>query len=136
MFKIVIDGEVFTVEKVHDYGYPMVELDDKTDWYIFQDSESAGEAAREYWENLAQDDPREFTCLVGEKTLVAWALGQYAGPGSTSVKSLEEWLDLWLDLPEEQWGSYDGSEQDCRINNNLLEELEFESNNCVCYRHN
>lgn len=132
---IAIDNEVYEVTDLNELGYYMLTLDDKTEWYIFQDSESAGEAAREYWEDLVRIDPQEFTCLVGEETLVSWALGQSAGPGSTAVNSLQEWLDLWLDTPEEHFASYDGNEVECRISKSLQDELGF-TNSCVCYRHN
>jgi hypothetical protein len=93
-------------------GLLHIRFDNNEEYYIFESSEQAGEAAREYWEDLAQDDPQEFACLIGEKTLVQWAMGQYAGPGSTQVTSLNEWLDLWLDTPEEHHASYDGVERE------------------------
>jgi len=136
---MVIDGEVCKVKEVVNYGYlPMIELEDGRDYYIAKDKDEAGEKAREYWEEMAENDPEEFAALVGEKTLVSWALGQYAGPGSTKVQNLDEWLDLWLDTPEEQWASYDSQEKDCRLNLNLITELGWEDNevNAVCYRHN
>ena len=136
---IVIDGELCKVKEVHNYGYlPMIKLEDGRDYYIAKDKDEAGEKAREYWEEMAQDDPEEFAALVGEKTLVSWALGQYAGPGSSKVQNLDEWLDLWLNTPEEQWASYDSQEKDCKLNLNLITELEWEEDevNAVCYRHN
>lgn len=81
-------------------------------YMVFPDADVAGQAAREFWEQLASDDPAEFRCIVGEENLIAWAMGQHAGPGSRSVASLSEWLDLWLDTPEEHWASYDGEEQE------------------------
>jgi len=96
---------------------------DGAEYVIFENSEMAGEAAREYWENLAQDDPDEFACLVGKDTLVQWALGQSAGPGSTAVNSLEEWLDLWLTHPEEHFATYDGTEQHFLVNEAVSDEL-------------
>ncbi len=79
-------------------------------WLLFRDKEAAGEAARERWADMAHNDPEEFACMVGQETLVSWALGQYAGPGSTQVKSLEEWLDLVADHPAEELASYDGEQ--------------------------
>ena len=139
---IIIQGEYHRVEKVHDYGWTMLELDDGTEWYFFSSREEAGKEAREYWEDMAHDDPSEFTCIVGEATLVKWALNQYASPGSVSVRNLEEWLDLWLDVPEEHWGSYDGEEVDeiClspRLCDKLgVEYLTSSCNTWVAYRHN
>ena len=115
MIVAYIDNEriVFDPDKSNDYGdLPMIETDDGQEFYLAESSEEAGEKAREYWEDLAQDDPREFTCLVGEETLIQWGLGNSAGPGYTAVKSLNEWLDLWLNTPEEHFASYDGVERE------------------------
>jgi hypothetical protein len=112
--KIKIDGEIYEVKKVHTYSsLPMLELEDGSEYYVAESSETAGEKAREYWEDLAQDDPKEFACLVGEKTLIAWGLGQSAGPGSTHTRGLNDWLDLWLNTPEEHFASYDSQEREC-----------------------
>ena len=131
-----IDNEVMDVN-VNNYGYPTV-VDGRIGgfWYLFQDHETAGVAAREYWESMAENDPQEFTCMVGEETLVKWALNRFAGPGSTQVRNLEEWLDLWLDTPEEQWGSYDGNCVEGTISKEVQEELGFDSKDVVFYRHN
>ncbi len=128
--KIKIDGEIYEVRKVHsNHGYlPMVVLEDNSEYYLAESTEAAGEKAREYWEDLAQDDPTEFACLVGEKTLVQWGMGHHAGPGSTQVKSLQEWLDLWLKTPEEQFASYDSAERECK----LVTEHDFEEGQCAC----
>jgi hypothetical protein len=80
------------------------------EWHLFASTEDAGKAAREYWEDMAERDPTEFRHMVGDETLIAWALGRYAGPGHTRVASLTEWLDLWLDTPEEYFAGYDGTE--------------------------
>ena len=129
------DGTFLTVENVHEHGYlPMLECDDGTEWYVAESTEAAGEAAREYWKDMAENDPKEFACMVGEQTLVSWALGQSAGPGSTQVTSLEEWLDLWLDTPEEQWASYDSEEHEVTRSGKIVEELGFTPG--VVYRHN
>jgi hypothetical protein len=64
--------------------------------------------------------------MVGESTLVAWALGQSAGPGSTHVNSLEEWLDLWLDTAEEHFASYDSEEREVHgVTADAEEEIGF-----------
>jgi hypothetical protein len=115
MIVAYIDGKrvVFTPEETTQYGYgELIETEDGEEYYIFEDRDQAGEAAREYWEDLAQDDPHEFAYLVGEETLIQWGLGNYAGPGSTQVQNLQEWLDLWLDTPEEQFASYDSQERE------------------------
>jgi hypothetical protein len=125
--KIKINDEFITVVEIIDYGYlPLLIMDDGTSWYIAENSDEAGALARESWKRLAEDDPEEFACIIGEKNLIAWALGQSAGPGSASVSSLEEWLDLHLDCPEEHFASWDGLEVDVDvISRDLYEELEF-----------
>lgn len=134
--KIAIDNEVYEVDDIHDCGYlTIIRLDDGTEWYIAQDSEQAGEKAREYWEDMARNDREELISIIGKETFISWALGEFAGPGSAKVEGLEAWLDLWLDVPEEQWSGYDGTERDCRISRSLQEEISLR-NKCVCYRHN
>lgn len=119
--KVRIDGETIEFDRVNGTGWSGVAIADagRADYYIAEDSETAGKAAREYWEeyweDMAHNDPEEFTCMVGEATLIAWGLGRSAGPGSTAVNSLDEWLDLWLDTPEEHWGSYDSTECDVTL---------------------
>ncbi len=89
---------------------------------------------------MAQDDPANFTCMVGEQNLIAWGLGQSAGPGSTAVNSLNEWLDLWLDTPSEHWAGYDGHEYEVEgASEALVDELCFCDPGCgewVVYRWN
>lgn len=132
--RIKIDGTIYVVDDVTNYDIPMIEIDDM-EFYLFENSKAAGEEARRYWEDLAQDDAEELVCMIGQETLVSWALGQYAGPGSTKVKSLEEWFDLWLDTPEEQWASYDSKESIVDVcGRKLEEELGFVPT--VAYRHN
>ncbi len=132
---ITIDGEKMEVDSVQNYGYlPLVEIG-KRKYYLAESSETAGEAARKYWEEMAENDPKEFACMVGEETLVQWGMNKYAGPGSTQVRSLNEWLDLWLDTPEEEFAGYDGTE--CEVteaDDELTEELGFTPT--VAYRHN
>jgi hypothetical protein len=110
--------------------------DGNREWYVFQDEEQAGKEAREYWLDMATYDQAEFVYIVGESTLVEWALGNLAGPGSTQVSSLEEWLDLWLTTPEEQWASYDGNVLDGTVSKEVMDELGFDEKEVVFYRHN
>ena len=131
---IVIDNEVLEVTDVND-NY--IEIENGTEYIIFKDQGSAGESARDYWEDMAKNDKSEFVCMVGEETLIDWCLSNLAGPGSTKVSSLEDWLDLWLDIPEEHFASYDGEEiGDIRFNKNLSNELGFDYSNAVIYRVN
>lgn len=117
-----IDDEILT----GDLYSNTLEVGPSHRYVIFENSKEAGKAAREYWKDMAERDPKEFTCMVGEETLVSWALGQSAGPGSTHVRSLDEWLDLSLDCPEEHFATYDGLEVDCEISRALAEKLNID----------
>ena len=99
-----------------------IELDDGTEWIIFESTEAAGKAAREHWADMAENDPKEFACMVGENTLIQWGMGRSAGPGSTHVNSLQEWLDLWLDTPEEHFSGYDGQSRNVTFSDKELQE--------------
>ena len=94
-----------------------------TELHLFKDEEQAGEYARDYWKDFIESDPDSAVEMLGAKTLIAWALGQFAGPGTTQVRSLEEWLDLYLDAPDEHFelGPYDIE----AIGENLVEKLGF-----------
>lgn len=111
MEKLIIDGGVVTVNNIteNNDGF-YLECDNGCEYIAFDCQETAGEAARQYWVEMAEHDKEEFKCMVGTDNLIAWGLGEYAGPGTTKVQSLDEWLELWLDTPAEQWASYDGEE--------------------------
>ena len=132
--RVKIDGEIYTVEEVYQGGYLPIVQCDGAEFYVAEDSEAAGKAARRYWEDRANDDAEEFACLVGRETLVAWGLGRSAGPGYSQVRSLQEWLDLWLSTPEEEFASYDGDERQVNRVGRLSVELGFVPT--VAYRHN
>ncbi len=105
------------------------------EYVLFANSREAGEAARAYWADMSKNDKEEFACIVGTDTLVEWALGNMAGGGTKKVSSLEEWLDLWLGIPEEHWASYDGKEVTAVISQSLADALSI-STSCVAYRSN
>ena len=132
---INIEGQEYLVEEVQTYGYLPLLICGEKEFYVAESHESAGKAAREYWKDMARDYPGDFVRIVGKENLVKWALGQWAGPGSVQVRSLEEWLNLHLDVPEEQFGGYDGTElvvQSC--SDDLVDELGFKPT--VAYRWN
>jgi hypothetical protein len=127
-----VDGKrtVFDADDADVQGDLQMIKADGGEFYLFENNEDAGEAARAYWEDMAYNDPKEFTCMVGEETLIQWGLGQWAGPGSTQVQSLQEWLDLWLSIPEEHFASYDGNEGEFECKHPDWDEF------TVAYRHN
>lgn len=140
-YGIVIDGESYILETIRSLGFQaeMVEISPSVghspSFIVSEDQETAGQAARERWAEMAEHDPSEFACIVGEQTLVAWALGQPAGPGTSQVTSLSEWLDLWLDTPEEEWAGWDHAEREpSEVGPALRDELGFWPG--VAYRSN
>ena len=83
------------------------------EYLIFESSEDAGKAAVEKWEDLAQNDPKEVIELIGVEVLLKWALEQTAGPGLGKANSFRGWLDdIVAKHPEEEFASYDASEQE------------------------
>jgi hypothetical protein len=132
---ITIDGERIEYPIVTACGRGALIQDGSREWTVFKDSDDAGQDAREYWANMARNDPAEFALMVGESTLVSWGLGQPAGPGSYKVRSLSAWLDLWLDTPEDHHARYDGEERTVdHIGEDLCEEVGFTPT--VAYRVN
>jgi len=125
---IQYDGETFNIDDSFSMDDGLHVTWNGAEYYLFADSEIAGIAAREYWEDMARNDQTEFTCIVGEAALIVWGLGEFYAVGSTSVGSLEDWLDLWLDTPEEYWASYDSKERECYINESLADEFDFDWN--------
>jgi hypothetical protein len=130
----IINQHSGSVEVIAKLDHP---TEGMCEYLLFESHDIAGAAARDRWKEMAQYDPKEFTCI--------WALGQYAGPGNSQVSSLDEWLDLWLDTPEEEFASYDGTERDCMIDEEMAEELGWNWNpnkndemlmDCVAYRWN
>ena len=137
---IVIDNEVVEVENTNDNGFGgfIIECDNGNEYQVFENTEKAGEAAAEYWRDMAENDPAEFICMVGEETLVKWALNQYAGPGNEKAKNLEGWLNITANYPEEHWASYDGNEiEGAKFNKHFQYETGFyDRDYIVLYRCN
>lgn len=136
---ITIDGEDYEIKDVYDSGHlPMIattKSGNGPEFYVARSSKEAGKAARQYWKDMAELDKSEFRTMVGDEALLAWALGEYGGPGSTKVKSLKEWFDLHLDVPEEQFADYDGNERTVeKVSPELRKALGFTPK--VAYRHN
>jgi len=96
---------------------------DQTGLILFETREDAGKYVRAYWEDFVEHEGAdEVGEMFGVETLVSWALGRLAGPGSIMVNNLNEWLDLHLDCPEEHF------EQELEVDavsENLVEALGF-----------
>jgi len=134
---IIIDDETLEVTSTQslDRGDLWELGTDEGDFIVSSSRESAGAAARERWQEMAENDPEEFRMMVGDESLVRWALGQSAGPGTSQVNSLGEWLDLHLEVPEEEWAGYDGTERDVeRVSSDIVAELGYAPT--VAYRCN
>lgn len=122
---IEVDGEAYPVSSIHNHGdLPIVDLG-FAEYMVAPDRKTAGEAAKNYWRTMAEDDPSEFTAIVGEDTLTSWSLGKTAGPGSVKVSSFNEWLEVVAENPHETFASYDGKEHQGYINKKLADDLGF-----------
>jgi methylthioribose-1-phosphate isomerase len=130
--EISLNGDVFA-PKVETYGPGVTLTDGRREFVVFASREDACAAARERWADMAENDPKEFACIVGEECLVAWALGHSGGHAGCS--SLTEFLDLIETVPAEEFASYDGNEIDrIECGADLAEEIGFVP--AVAYRHN
>ena len=90
---------------------------------LFKTREDAGQYVRDYWEDyIDTESPEEVIAILGAETLISWALGRSAGPGTSKVNSLEEWLDLHIDTPEEH---FEEEYEIDAIASNLVEILGF-----------
>lgn len=137
---ILVDGESYTVDNWYDLGFKAnivhVSTLEGEEFYLAEDSSEAGRAARERWEDMAENDAEEFRCLIGDDVLISWAMGRADGPGNDkSARNLQEWLDIVAEHPDEEFGSYDGTEIDgVSVSDDLAEEIGFVPT--VAYRHN
>jgi hypothetical protein len=128
--KIKIDNETLKVDKVYNGVYLPLLKCGKLEFYVAKDSESAGEAARKYWEDVANNDPAEFACLIGEERLVQWAIGQ---GDSFGISAFGEFLDKVAEHPEAEFAHYDGQERDCEIVPDWTDEPEPDFYECgIC----
>jgi len=121
---VVIDGTVYEGLSVSSYDFHGVK--EAGNFYLAEDEDQAGTAARQNWEDMAKHDPSEFACMVGEETLVQWGMGQSAGPGTSKVNSLSEWLDLFLTDYASELARYDGEERTVDFcSEDMIEELGY-----------
>ncbi len=133
---ILINGVAYPIVDIYEGGYLPILSTGCKEFTVAQDSEHAGEKVEEYYRDTLENDKEQFKYLVGEDNLLSWSLGEMAGPGSTKVRSLEDWFELVAEYPEEQWASCDGLEVEAEISPALQEELGFDSPLIVAYRSN
>lgn len=128
---IVIDGENYHVDAINVWeGEDLIQIavscdhDEDMEFILAPDAETAGKTSRQRWADMVENDPAEFRAMVGDENILRWAMGQSAGPGSVHVTSLEAWLDLHINTPEEEWACYDGAERDVEgMSSDLAETL-------------
>ena len=112
-----IHSNFFTVaesdcQSCGEYGQLSVQHDGEAwpeDIVLFKSREDAGQYVRDYWEDYIDSESSD-------------EVGRLAGPGSVKVRSLQEWLDLYLDVPEEHFEEEYSVEA---IGENLVEILGF-----------
>ena len=129
--RIKIDGEIYEVDKVYANRHPVLIQGGKMEFYAFEDSEEAGKAVAEHYRDMANDDPQEFTAIIGEQRLIGWAMNK---SDSFGISSFDEFLERVAEVPEDHWASYDGQEREIQRVGKLYDELGFVPT--VAYRHN
>lgn len=109
--KIRIDGEDYDTDDIDNGRYSVLPMlkDGRMEFYLAESSEAAGEKARERWQDMANDDPKEFACIIGEERLVQWAMGHSDGFG---ISGMEDFLEAVERVPEEEFAGYDGQERE------------------------
>ena len=138
MEQITLNDETHDVQDVSASGYlPRVRLLNGHEYYVAETHEIAGEAASKYWRDLAETDPKEFASLIGEERVVQWAMNQ---SDSFGICNAEEFFDRVGDVPEEEFGRYDGHEiEGVTLSAALAQELDLEDADpqyIVAYRQN
>lgn len=124
---IHFDGDTLNLDNYFENGEDGIHVTwNGGDWYVFPNEDIAGQAARDYWEDMAHNDKAEFRAIVGEDALIAWCLGESYAVGTKAVSSLDSWLDLWLTTPEEHWASYDCEQREGYINKAFADEFGFD----------
>ena len=135
---IVIENEVVEVTNVNDYGVTYLECDNGCEYAIFRSRDEAGKAARDYWQDMRDNDKEEFKCLIGPERLLQWACDE---SDSFGISSFDEFLDIIETVPEEQFAIYDGYEIGLtklkNMNKNLKNKLNYSDyEDIVLYRQN
>ncbi len=135
-----LDNKLVEVVNYYDNGYGGYGMvcDNGCEYNVFPDRETAEKASSKYWRDMCENDKEEFVAIIGVKTLLAWAMGESAGPGSCKCKSLEDWFDMTEDYPEEQWTPYDHEEiEGVEFNKHFENATGFDDRkHIVLYRHN
>ena len=80
-------------------------------YYVFSDSDSAGEAAVDYWKVFTEWCMDDFIRMFGEAPLKAWERGESAGKDMFEATSLEEWIEAKREVPEETFAKYDSEDR-------------------------
>ena len=89
---------IFTQKNLEETGYgKRIRLGGKK-FYFFANVDEAGDVVKEYWEDLALNDPEEFVSIVGYDRVIQWA---------RSGIGYDTWLENTGNTPEDFWGNYD-----------------------------
>ena len=124
--RVKIEDELMTVVDVCGYGFgdlQMVEMDNGEEYYIANLGD-AEKAVYDYWKDMARNDKREFTCIIGEERLVQWALGE---SDSFGIDSLEEFCKINADYCEETLATYDSNAREVKKIGHLIDILDLKT---------
>lgn len=100
----------YTVQDITDIyedAFGIVVCIGNEEWYVFLRREDAEKAVSDYWYDMAENDPKEFACIIGKERLVQWALGE---SDSFNIDSLDNFCEVSGEYCEETLASYDSNE--------------------------
>ena len=127
MFVQIQDRQYQVKEIKEGHALPLVVLDDGHEFFIGSSPEDAGEAAARYYWNLVDQDPHKLRQLIGDETLINWAMGKESGPvgrHEKSATSLQEWIEKIVKRhPDVEFGHYVGSEVRVGVSGDLARRL-------------
>ncbi len=122
-----VDGDEYEVDDVSVGGLlPMLSTTGPHEFYIAQDSDQAGEAAKALWQERIDSEPDEFVTMIGAERLIKWAMGQSDEFG---MSSLRDFLSSVANNPAEELASYDSNESDASISKAIADKLQIPCKN-------
>lgn len=104
-----IDCTIQDITDIYDDAFGTCICIGNQEYYVFTDREDAEQAVYKYWEDMAQDDPKEFACIIGDDRLIKWALNQSDEYG---ICNADEFFEVCGQHCEETLAGYDGQENE------------------------
>ena len=117
------DQEPMELTEIREYYWAegVWEAESYKSFYILAvDEECAEKAVSEYYHDMAENDPQEFACIVGEGRLIKWALNQ---PDEYGFRNADEFIAAVAKEYAQELARYDGEERRGWVNEPAMEEM-------------